>query len=421
MCGGLWESKMTSREPRIILYGHFGSGNIGNDSSLEAMLHAIKKYRPTAEVICICNGPQVVKERFGIETMQIGPTHTDERPSSRLKRIWHRISTEIEFWLKRPRWFQAGDQFIVVGTGAVDDMAVKHPWNAPYELYKWCSVAKMGGAQVVFLSVGVGPIVNQISRFLMLRALRMADYRSYRETAAFNYLHRVGFNTARDVLYPDLVFSLPVEAVLSMKVTNPPKVVGLGLINYYGWRYDPERGEAIYQEYLSKIKRFAAWLLMKRYTIRIICGDAIDQRPVQEVMDHLTQENTDWQKKLIIEKIENVNELFAQIAQTDIVVASRFHNVLCALMLERPVISLGYHEKNANLMAEMGLENYDQHIECFTFEKLVEQFECYAAEMEKVVKRIHNKNEQYHQLLDEQYRHILLGTVKKFTSIDRII
>jgi polysaccharide pyruvyl transferase WcaK-like protein len=89
-------------------------------------------------------------------------------------------------------------------------------------------------------------------------------------------------------------------------------------------------------------------------------------------------------------------------------VASRFHNVLCTLMLERPVISLGYHAKNEVLMAGMGLASYCQHIEEFTFDRLVEQFERYKADFDEAVQRIHQKNEHYRELLDEQYRAVLL-------------
>lgn len=405
---------MGLREPRIILYGHFGSGNIGNDSSLEAMLHAIKKYRPNAGVLCICNGPGVIGERFQIETLEITPSHHADGNSSgnwivaRLKKIANRIFSEIGFWIKRPAWFQKGDQFIVVGTGAVDDMAVKNPWNAPYDLYKWCSVAKWGGAQVVFLSVGVGPIVNRISRFLMLRALRMAHYRSYRETAAFDYLKGIGYDTTGDKLYPDLVFSLPVESLPVPQRRSSALAVGLGLINYHGWRHDSVNGEKIYQGYLTKIKYFVAWLLDKGYAVRIISGDAIDQRSVQELREYVAREKASSQHQLIVESISDINDLFAQIAKTDIVVASRFHNVLCSLMLARPVISLGYHEKNVALMKEMGLESYCQHIETFTVSKLVEQFELHTSDMDDVVRCIHHKNEQYRQLLDGQYRNVLL-------------
>jgi hypothetical protein len=59
---------------------------------------------------------------------------------------------------------------------------------------------------------------------------------------------------------------------------------------------------------------------------------------------------------------------------------------------------------------EVGLSDYCQNIEEFTFEKLVEQFECYMSVREQTIQQIHTKNEQYRQLLDEQYRHIFLHT-----------
>jgi polysaccharide pyruvyl transferase WcaK-like protein len=394
---------------KIILYGHFGSGNIGNDSSLEAALYHIRKYRPDAHLICVCNGPQEIAERFGIETHHMAGTHAEDHESGRLKRLWLRLTDELSFWIKRPSWFRPGDQFIVVGTGAVDDMAVRRFWHSPYELYKWCKTAKMGGAQVIFLSVGVGPIVNRMSRLLMLKALRMADYRSYREMAAFDYLKSIGYDTTGDIRYPDLVFSLSQESLPAPQTTSS-KVVGLGLITYYGWRHDPAAGQAVYQDYLSKIKRFAGWLFNMGYSIRIISGDKTDLHPVHEFVEFVKKEGEPgWKDRLIVEDINTVDDLLHQIAQTDIVVASRFHNVLCSLMLERPVISLGYHEKNVNLMNEVGLEKFCQHIDDFTFEKLVEQFECYLSEMDDAVQRIHQKNEQYRQLLDEQYRNILFN------------
>jgi polysaccharide pyruvyl transferase WcaK-like protein len=255
----------------------------------------------------------------------------------------------------------------------------------------------------------------------MLNALRMADYRSYRETAAFDYLREIGYDTSGDLLYPDLVFSLPKEHLpIAQKPASKPLVVGLGLINYYGWRHDPGLGENIHQEYFSKIKQLATWLFARGYTIRVLSGDTTDSWPVQEFVEFVNKHgDVDWKDKLIVEEIPDVNGLFRQIAQTDLVIASRFHNVLCALMMERPVISLGYHEKNINLMTEMGLEKYCQHIEQFTFDKLVEQFECYASEMEQAIQQIHNKNEQYRKLLDEQYRIVLFDEDIKFTNTNR--
>jgi polysaccharide pyruvyl transferase WcaK-like protein len=395
---------------KIILYGFYGSGNIGNDTTLEAALYHVQKYQPEANIICVCNGPHEVSKRFGIQARPMSGHEADKRVSgglpSRIKRSWLRLMDEVLFWLQSPRWFQPGDKFIVVGSGAIDDYGVLRPWHRPYVLFKWCKTAKLGGAQVIFLSVGAGPILNRISKFLLLKALRMADYRSYRDAAAFNYLQSIEYDTSGDLSYPDLVFSLPKTSLPKPKKSfSTPPVVGLGLINYYGHQYEPGTGEVIYQEYISKIKHFVSWLLGEGCVIRILSGDVSDKWPAQDLVEFVNKEgDSDWRKRLIVPEITDSNELFHQIAKTDLVIASRFHNVLCALMLERPVISLSYHEKNDFLMKEMGLERYCQHIEHFTNERLVEQFNSCINETDQIVRQIHDKLDGYRNLLDDQYK-----------------
>ena len=398
---------------KIILYGWYGSGNIGNDTTLEAALYHVKQYQPDAHLICVCNGPREVSRRFGIQALPMSGHETDKLDSgglpSRIMRLGSRLMEEISFWLQRPKWFQPGDKFIVVGSGAIDDYGVGRPWHRPYVLYKWCKAAKMGGAQVIFLSTGAGPILNRISKFLLLKALRMADYRSYRDVAAFNYLQSIGYDTSGDLSYPDLVFSLPKTSLpIPEKASSIPKVVGLGLINYYGHRYEPGTGEAIYREYISKLKHFASWLLQEGFIIRVLSGDISDKWPAQDLVEFVNKEGeSHWREKLIVPEITDVNDLFHQIAQTDIVVASRFHNVVCSLMLERPIISLEYHEKNTFLMKEMGLERYCQHIDHFTNERLIEQFSSCIQETDQIVSQIHDQLDSYRNLLDEQYNMLL--------------
>jgi polysaccharide pyruvyl transferase WcaK-like protein len=267
----------------------------------------------------------------------------------------------------------------------------------------------MGGAQVIFLSVGAGPIVNRISKILLLGALRKADYRSYRDVAAFNYLKSIGYDTSKDLLYPDLVFSLPKTLLPASKISfSKPRVVGLGLINYFGHQYEPLTGEKIYQEYISKIKRFVFWLFQEGYAIRILRGDRSDKWPTQDIIDFVDKEGeSGWRDKLIAQEITNANDLFREIAQTDIVVASRFHNILSSIMLERPVISLSYHEKNDFLLKDMGLGQYCQHIEDFTNDKLIVQFNLCIHETDQIVSQIHDKLNHYDSSLDEQYERLL--------------
>ncbi len=199
----------------------------------------------------------------------------------------------------------------------------------------------------------------------MLRALSVADYRSYRDMASPEYLRSVGFDTTGDSVYPDLVFSLPDNTWAFPPTSSAQsRTVGLGVIGYYGWRHDLSSGEPIYQGYLARLKRFVYWLLEQGHSVRLLIGNlGVDQRPVEELIHFVrTEGQADWQDHIIAEMITDVDDLFQQIAKCDIVVANRFHNVVCALMMGRPVVLMGYHEKNDALMAEMGLQSYCQHI-----------------------------------------------------------
>jgi polysaccharide pyruvyl transferase WcaK-like protein len=114
-----------------------------------------------------------------------------------------------------------------------------------------------------------------------------------------------------------------------------------------------------------------------------------------------------WQERVTAGRIESIGDLSTEIAQTDVVVATRYHNVVCALMLGRPVISLGYAQKNDFLLSDMGLQAYCQHVETFTVAKLIQQFEALSAELEAASARIQAVNLRFRQQLDEQYAGIL--------------
>jgi polysaccharide pyruvyl transferase WcaK-like protein len=92
-----------------------------------------------------------------------------------------------------------------------------------------------------------------------------------------------------------------------------------------------------------------------------------------------------------------------QIALTDAVVATRFHNILFALLLERPVVSVGYTDKNDALMEEMGLGAYRQNIESLDTRVLIRQFTELAALPVPPIAAIRDKVEQFRSRLEQQY------------------
>lgn len=118
------------------------------------------------------------------------------------------------------------------------------------------------------------------------------------------------------------------------------------------------------------------WLVENEYPVRVPIGDIKYDHPVmQDLREALDRWAIDYDEYSIAdESIFSVTDLINQIASTDLVVSSRFHNFLLAIMLNKPVVSISYDAKNDALMAGVGLKNYCQSIDSMNVDELIEQF-----------------------------------------------
>ena len=365
---------MGSLPKKIGLFGLFGSGNLGNDGSLEAMLDFLRAAVPETALVCICSNAGTVQRKFRLPAINIGA----EAATNPILRILERFlpTRKLLQWLRAFTSIGGVDVLIVPGTGILDDFSERF-WGSPASLFGWCLAARLRGAKIAFVCVGAGPINHPVSRWLMKSAARMAQYRSYRDTMSKDFMESIGLNTARDAVYPDIAFRLTAPVALpAVSGETQALTVGLGLMAYFGWRGDAERGAAIYHGYLRKVTRVALWLLDHGYRVRLLMGEETDQQAIDDLMQAIAAERPGYPpERIVAEPPQSLHDLMCQIAETQIVVATRFHNVVCALKLGKPVISIGYAKKNDVLMADMGLGDFCQHIERFNVDLLIDQFD----------------------------------------------
>lgn len=417
-------SILTTSRPVIALFGLFGLGNLGNDSTLQAILYQLKRRQPEADVVCITPATEIVAAQFNVRTIALGPDYGSKLTGKgRLMRLIQRLWTDITQVGVTLRHLRSIDRLIIPGTGALDDFGLSPLW-IPYLLMHWCLLARVMRVPVEFVSVGAGPIHHPLSRFFMLQALRLASYRSYRDEKSKEYLKQVGFNSTADAIYPDLAFSLPLgedatdSLPSSLSPNSPPKTFGIGVMGYYGWNQDPVEGEQIYQTYVAKLIEFVTWVLDQGYGVRLLMGEIpIDQRPVDDVLAAVAAHPAAQAGAITVKPILKVEDVFRAIADTDMVIATRFHNVVFGLMLARPIISLGYAAKNEVLLNEMGQVGYSQHIESFSVDTLKEQVLRLVANHAEASEKIAETNRHYRQLLDDQYDSLFTNTVYRAASM----
>lgn len=399
--------------PRIRLFGNFGTGNFGNECTLHAMLYNVRKYMPNAEISCICSCPEDTSSRHNISASVIKETLNSSRPRRYgpmmrlLRRIAIGIPMELYRWVKAFQTMKRTDVLVMTGTGMLGDFGIG-PLGLHYDILRWAVIAKLCRRHLLFVSVGAGPILSRSSRWFVKAALALADYRSYRDSFSKDYLERIGFRSARDAVYPDLAFSLPVALIPNgHRDERQRPVIGIGLMTYYDRRSTSEHGDTIYRAYLEKLADFVTWLLEHRYTARLLIGDAAyDTRVMNDLREALKQRGMDRSPGLIAQPIASHVDVLSQLAATDFVVASRFHNILLALMLNKPVVSISYHAKIDALMAGFGLATYCQDIEHLDVDRLIGQLTALEKDAATLKSRMQRTTDTYRKALDNQYDRI---------------
>jgi polysaccharide pyruvyl transferase WcaK-like protein len=405
---GMKQAKRT----KIAFFGHFDSTNFGNESTLQAILYNLRRFQPTVKVTCISTGPEATIATHHIEAIPIAErfitSWTPQNPLMIvLRRVCVGLPTEAYQWVKGLIRLGGTDMLIVPGTGLLTDADGLFNWG-PYGLFKWSLIAKVCRCKLLLVSVGAGPIYGTLGRWLVRSILSLADFRSYRDTSTKEYLKGIGCRTDNDLVYPDLAFSLP-EAVIPQPEPKKTRrsVVGVGVMVYAGKYSVATPSDTTYPAYLETLVTFVKWLLAHEFDVRLLSGDLPDMRARQEFMGLLKEQlSVGDEGHIIDEPICSVDGLLSQIVATDIVVATRFHNVLLALLCDKPVISISFHNKCESLMSAMGLSEYCLDIDDLKADRLIGKFCDLASNSDIIKPSIRAKATEFREALDEQYKFI---------------
>ena len=398
---------------KIAFFGSFGRRNFGNEATLQAMLSSLRRLVPETEFTCICTGPEGAAADYEITTVPIRdyvvrPWKTLNPLARWARKILVGIPSEFWRWVQGVKMLRGTAALIVPGTGLLTDAYTLFNWG-PYDMFRWSVVAKLARCKLLFVSVGAGPFYSRPGRFFVKTALSLADFRSYREEPSSQWLKRIGFRSDHDPLYPDLAFSLPPTVSRRCHERKGRRlVVGLGLMEYAGKLSAERPVSAVHVAYLQTLAEFVRWLLAHDYDVRLLIGDFVDEAVTREFKSLLAKRAvTQNEERIIDEPIESVEKLLSQIAETDFVVATRFHNVLLSLFLNKPTIAISFHHKCSSLMSQMGLTDYCEDMNTLKVDRLIEQFCRLEKNADSLKAMLAGKVEECRDALDEQYRSIL--------------
>lgn len=380
------------RAPRVGVFGLLGSGNLGNDGSLEAVLGYLRAEYPDAVLSALVGGPEIVRERYGLDATPLHWNQSEYETASGLRSVALKGFGKLVDIARTAAWVRKQDVVIVPGMGVLEATLPLRPWGFPYSLFLLSATGRLFGTKVALVCVGANHISARATRTLVRWCGRLAAYRSYRDDISRDAMRAMGVDTSADHVYPDLAFSLPTP-----DADGKPGTVGVGVMAYYGGNDDRAEADRIYRHYVDTMNRFVAWLVDQDRPVRLFIGDRIDRQVVDEIIEKTAS------PLVTAASAETLDELMHEMAAVDSVVATRYHNVLCALKVAKPTVAIGYAPKNDVLMAEMGLDGFTQRAKTVAFDRLVEQFtelESRSAELRQILLE---RNEMNAQRLKDQF------------------
>lgn len=296
------------------------------------------------------------------------------------------------------------DAVIASGGGQLDD-----EWGGafghPYAMFRWAVLCRIRKVEFIVLSVGVAKLRSRTSRWFIDKTLRLATYKSYRDSGSQALLQSLGI-AHEGYVYPDLVFSLarPKPAL----VREHPVAVAVSLISFGRIGSWPTENERAYRNYLGSMVDLVRYLLAGGFKVTIVRSSGADADAIADIRPLLVEAGCELAPEAFPE-MNRLEDYLSAVERCDLVVASRLHSVMLSHLAERPCLAISFDRKVSVHMSDFEQDEYCLDMLTFDFASLRATFEKLAGQHLSVARSIAGQVERRRGLLRAQYDN-LFGT-----------
>jgi len=428
------------RPLRVGLLTPSGWGNLGDAAIQDAVIQAIRRRDPHANIEAFTLNPADTRRRHGIEAdvlsgfgltpgyrVEREGTNTSEAPapvtrdtpsppSSLPDRSWirrsaalademlYRVLCDARYLRRLRRKLKDFNLVLVSGGGQVDAEwggAFGHPWT----LAKWSLLCRSMGVPFSLLGVGVHHLDSTSSRLFARIALGNAHLVTFRDEASLRHARQLGLVEAAAIV-PDLAFAHE-ELDPTAWVSGEKGTVAVGPISWCDPRVWPRRDGKAYRGYLEKLAVFVRALLEEGRRVILVPGDGTDNWAIEDLAGILDDGGSSAGGVLEIPRVESVAELLDSLRHAEVVVTSRLHGVLLSAALGKPVLAVIYDRKVDTLARDLHLEDYAVDIERFDVVSLQAKFERLEMDAPVIRENLPSIVLGYRRRLEELFEEVL--------------
>ncbi|GAA0335841.1 polysaccharide pyruvyl transferase family protein [Micropruina glycogenica] len=331
---------------RIGVYGEFGIGNAGNDESAR-VVHQLLRELSITDVTLISLSGVAATRAVGLPALSFtSSAPSSARPTVVVKAL--RLFSKVGDQVRMIRIVGEFDAVIVAGTGLLEAPRGRYPGGDMVWLSMLSVACRMRRVPLVWFAIGGGRYASRIPGRLAAWAGKAAQTRSYRDPLTPAWLAANGLDVSTDAVVTDVV-------IARAPISRPPRdrdelqVVAIGPIDL-PQRLDTSRSEGCY---LNGLAELVSRLQDRGIRIRLVLGDAADGPVAEALIDRLHSPG------LAVTSGPSFDDVLSDVVEhADVVVASRFHVLIAALLAGVPVVALSHADKDDSLMRTFGLDRY---------------------------------------------------------------
>ncbi len=417
---------MSSRVCKVALLSPFDGGNLGDAAILRALIDNLRSRDPQIDLRAITLDAYSMQKTHGISGTKLFVTgrkfygSTSSHRASRMGKLLralkplHTLASEVRHWLHAMRFLRGVDVLIIAGGGQFDE-EWGGPWGQPYALFKWTTAARLVGARVACLSVGVCRLQHRLSRFFVSRTLSNASYVSLRDPWSLEFVHK-NFSNPRARLVPDLAFSLASSELPAAPEQSQLRTIGVSPIAYGRPDLWPTKDHSAFETYVEALIGFVAQRLQQNDHVVLFCSDGPDWNVIQDMSAALRSRcSAEAFGNLTIKRPMTLSEVLSVIVPCNVIVASRLHGVILSHWLGKPTIAISYDRKVSTHMRQIGQDAACVELKGIAVDELSRTYEALAKRQVEVSQELLSAVERWQKDLSAQYDDVV-GTLMRVAS-----
>lgn len=324
---------MNQNKENIVICGHYGATNIGDEAILMAMLQNLKQTQPEAKIRVLSYDPRSTEKYHNVKADYLLPLGV---------RSLFRGIFKGEF-LKTLKTIKNCDKFILGGGGLFTDEKI-------FAVFLWGFHAFMAfryKKPLYMIGQSVGPLRTKIGRWIVKNCFSKAKMIYVRDTASKDLLLDLGI-TSEIIVGPDLAFSLKLNQVVNTKI-DQRGLDGYFLVSLRPWM---KNADILYKN----LDHILETIVGKYRLLPVLIPFQQVHQNDEELMHKILDQSGSKYPFLIQKFDQSLGVVASLIKDSKFTLGMRLHSLILSMNENRPFVALSYSPKVKNLVKNTGFE-----------------------------------------------------------------